>query len=68
MSEPSIKQIRLVDYILRMNHFLEEPEFTAKAYWQFIHDNEVFWKRPHYEPDEDDLYWTCAHDVWCEEY
>jgi hypothetical protein len=53
---------------LRHNNSLQKPEFTAKAYWQFIHDNEHFWKRPKYEPDEDDLYMICANDVWCEEY
>lgn len=68
MKEPSIKQVKLVDYILRHNNSLQAPEFTAKAHWQFIHDHEHFWKRPKYEPDEDDLYMICANDVWCEEY
>lgn len=68
MKEPSIKQVKLAAYILRHNNSLQVPEFTAKAYWQFIHDNEHFWKRPEYEPDEDDLYMVCANDVWCEEY
>lgn len=70
---PSEKQITFANEIaavLGLDFPQSSKDFTAHRYWAFIHDNidEYRYALLEAKVDEDDLYATCAHDVWCEEY
>ena len=70
---PTEKQIAFADAIasaLGLDFPQSSKDFTRAKYWAFIQQNVEEYRYALLEAavDEDDLYATCARDVWCEEY